>query len=205
MKPCVVERALVSVSDKKGIVDFCRGLAGQGVEILSTGGTATLLRKEEIAVTSVDSYIGFPEIMGGRVKTLHPRIHGGILAIRDNQEHRKHMEQHGIRPIDMVVVNLYPFKQTVAGDSVTLKDAVENIDIGGPTMIRSAAKNHDSVTVVVSPGDYETILRELRDNGNITLETRRRLATKAFGHTADYDAAIHAYLRKTFGGQEAEV
>jgi phosphoribosylaminoimidazolecarboxamide formyltransferase/IMP cyclohydrolase len=196
-----VKRALISVSDKTGVVDFARGLAQLGVTILSTGGTARTLREAGINVTDVSEVTGFPEMMDGRVKTLHPKIHGALLALRDNPEHVAAMEQHGITPIDMVVVNLYPFQQTVAQPDVTEAEAVENIDIGGPSMIRSAAKNFRSVAVIVDPHDYEGVLGELREGWQgraaptLSDATRRRLAVKAFAHTSAYDAAIYNYLQ----------
>jgi phosphoribosylaminoimidazolecarboxamide formyltransferase/IMP cyclohydrolase len=192
-----VKRALVSVSDKTGIVGLGSALALQGVEILSTGGTARALREGGVAVTPVDSYTGHPEIMDGRVKTLHPRIHGALLAMRDNPEHVRQMKENGIIPIDMVVVNLYPFQKTVADPAVSLEDAVENIDIGGPTMVRSAAKNHRYVTVLVDPADYEGVLAEIAAGG-VSLQTRRLLAVKAFRHTSEYDRAIDAYLTSAY-------
>jgi len=191
-----VTRALLSVSDKTGIADFARFLSGKGIELLSTGGTAKLLKEDNIPVTSVDAFTGHPEIMDGRVKTLHPRVHGGILAIRDNPLHQKHMQENGIEPIDLVVVNLYPFRETIAKPNVSLEDAIENIDIGGPTMVRSSAKNHSWVTIVVDPADYAGITRELSVDGTISLATRRKCALKAFTHTAEYDTAISAYLSK---------
>lgn len=189
-----VKRALVSVSDKTGVVDLGKGLSSKGVEILSTGGTARALTDAGVAVTPVDAYTGHPEIMDGRVKTLHPRIHGAILAIRDNEQHVRQMKEHGIEPIELVVVNLYPFQKTVARENVRLEDAIENIDIGGPTMVRSAAKNHQYVAVVVDPADYETVLGEIAGQGGVSLQTRQRLAVKAFRHTAQYDTAIESYL-----------
>ncbi|MBI2527647.1 MAG: bifunctional phosphoribosylaminoimidazolecarboxamide formyltransferase/IMP cyclohydrolase [Candidatus Rokubacteria bacterium] len=191
-----VRRALISVHDKRGIVDFARGLAALGVEILSTGGTAALLRGAGIAVVDVAEVTGFPELLDGRVKTLHPKIHGGILARRASPEHMAALEAHRIQPIDLVVVALYPFEQTVARPDVTLAEAVENIDIGGPSMIRGAAKNHDSVGVVTDPAQYPGVLEELgRGDGALSPETRYRLAQEAFRRTAQYDAAIAAYLR----------
>lgn len=188
-----VRRALLSVSDKTGIVDLARELASRGVELLSTGGTYRLLAKEGIQVREVSDYTGFPEIMDGRVKTLHPKIHGGILGRRGQDD--AVMEEHGIGPIDMVVVNLYPFEQTVAKPDCSLADAIENIDIGGPTMVRSCAKNHAYTTIVVDSGDYPRILRALADNdGGIDGTLRFDLAVKAFEHTAAYDAAISDYL-----------
>ncbi len=192
-----VERALVSVSDKTDIVPFCRKLRDAGVEILSTGGTARALNEGGIDVRAVDSYTGHPEIMDGRVKTLHPRIHGAILAVRDNAEHMEQMRRNGIERIDLVVVNLYPFERTVAKRGVQLGEAIENIDIGGPCMVRSAAKNHAYVTVVVDPTDYEGVLSEI-GSGGVSRPTRQRLAVKAFRHTARYDASIERYLRDQY-------
>jgi len=188
----MVERALVSVSDKTGIVDFARGLHELGIEILSTGGTAARLRDADLPVVEVSSWTGFPEMMDGRVKTLHPRIHGGLLARRDTDADA--MRAHGIAGIDLLVVNLYPFEQTVARPDCDLATAVENIDIGGPAMLRAAAKNHAWVTVVVDTGDYPAVLEELRTAGAVSAATRFRLATRAFEHTARYDGAIASYL-----------
>src|SRR3954467_14564998 len=165
MDPVKINRALISVSDKNGIVEFARGLLEQGVEIVSTGGTAQLLRLNEVPVTEVAEHTGFPEMMEGRVKTLHPKIHGGILARRDREDHVRAMEEHDIPPIDMVVVNLYPFEQTVARPGCTMDEAVENIDIGGPAMVRAAAKNHAFVTVVTDPADYPSLLAKMRQSG----------------------------------------
>ena len=189
-----VRRALVSVSDKSGVVDFARALAGFGVQILSTGGTATLLEKEGVRVTEVSAHTGFPEMLDGRVKTLHPKIHGGILARRDNREHMAAIEKAGIAPIDLVVVNLYPFQATVADPDCTLSNAIENIDIGGPALLRAAAKNHAGVAVVVEPADYARVLEELRSTGGVAAATRFALAKKVFAHTAGYDGAIANYL-----------
>lgn len=200
-KPIRVERALLSVSDKTGLASFARTIADKGIEILSTGGTAKMLRENDIPVTSVDSFTGHPEIMDGRVKTLHPKVHGGILAIRDNPLHLQHMQQNNIKPIDLVVVNLYPFRKTIARGDVTIEEAIENIDIGGPTMVRSAAKNHTWVAIVVDPADYITISAELTSSGAISFETRKKLAVKAFQHTAEYDTAISAYLSKVYLGR----
>ncbi|MGC8669425.1 MAG: bifunctional phosphoribosylaminoimidazolecarboxamide formyltransferase/IMP cyclohydrolase [Chthonomonadales bacterium] len=194
-----IERALVSVSNKEGVVEFARELAALGVEIVSTGGTAATLAQAGVPVRQVWELTGFPEMMDGRVKTLHPKIHGGILFRRDLPEHRDAAAQHAIAPIDLVCVNLYPFAQTVAKPGVSLEEAVENIDIGGPAMVRSAAKNHDAVTVVVDPADYGTVLEEMKaHSGSTTLELRRRLAAKAFAHTARYDALIATYLNRRF-------
>ena len=189
-----LQRALVSVSDKSGIAEFARALSALGVQILSTGGTAKLLEKEGIPVTEVSAHTGFPEMLDGRVKTLHPKIHGGILARRDRPEHLAAIDAAGIAPIDLVVVNLYPFQATVAEPDSRLEDAIENIDIGGPAMLRSAAKNHAGVAVVVDPADYGKVLEELRAAGEVSAATRFALATKAFAHTAAYDGAIASYL-----------
>ena len=191
-----VKRALVSVSDKTGIVEFSRALAGLGVTIISTGGTARTLKEAGVPVTTVDSVTGFPEILDGRVKTLHPKVHGGLLAVRDNAAHQKQLADNGIEPIDLVVVNLYPFERTVANPDVALEDAVENIDIGGPTMLRSAAKNYRYVGAVTDPADYSRVLDELRADGALSDDTRAYLAAKVFRHTADYDAAIDTFLSK---------
>jgi phosphoribosylaminoimidazolecarboxamide formyltransferase/IMP cyclohydrolase len=200
MKQAPVERALISVSDKKGVVAFAKMLSSLNIEIVSTGGTARLLQEQGISVVPVDAYTGHPEIMDGRVKTLHPRVHGGILAVRDNELHREQMKQNGIKPIDLVAVNLYPFVQTIAKAGVTVDEAIENIDIGGPAMVRSAAKNHAYVTVVVDPADYKTVAEEIARSGNVSIEKRRRLAVKAFAHTAAYDAEIAGYLSKVYPG-----
>ncbi|MGN6732639.1 MAG: bifunctional phosphoribosylaminoimidazolecarboxamide formyltransferase/IMP cyclohydrolase, partial [Candidatus Binatia bacterium] len=189
-----IERALISVSDKKGIVEFCRALAELKIELVSTGGTASLLRDNKITVTDVAELTGFPEMMDGRVKTLHPKVHGGILALRDNPAHVAKMKEHGILPIDLVVVNLYPFEATVARGA-PFEEVVENIDIGGPSMVRAAAKNHQYVGVVVDPADYDSILSELRENDrSLSATTRFRLFRKAFQHTARYDGAISNYF-----------
>ncbi|ELB2122128.1 bifunctional phosphoribosylaminoimidazolecarboxamide formyltransferase/IMP cyclohydrolase [Vibrio parahaemolyticus] len=188
-----IRRALISVSDKTGIVEFAQALAERGVDILSTGGTARLLAEQDIAVTEVSDYTGFPEMMDGRVKTLHPKVHGGVLGRRGQDDDV--MEKHGINPIDMVVVNLYPFAETVAKEGCTLADAVENIDIGGPTMVRSAAKNHKDVTIVVNASDYDRVIAEMDANDkSLTLETRFDLAIAAFEHTAAYDGMIANYF-----------
>lgn len=190
----MIKRALISVSDKTGIAEFADLLAKKGVEILSTGGTAKLLREQGLAVKDVSDYTGFPEMMNGRVKTLHPKVHGGLLALRDNGEHMKAAEDNGIEMIDMVVVNLYPFEETIRKEGVTLPEAIEQIDIGGPSMLRSAAKNFRSVTVVTDPADYLTVAKEIQENGDTSEETRRRLAEKVFASTARYDAMIAEYL-----------
>ncbi len=188
------KQALISVSDKTGVVDFAKGLVELGYHILSTGGTAKLLAANGLAVQEVSDYTGFPEMLDGRVKTLHPKIHAGLLARRTVPEHMAKLVEHGIDPIDIVVVNLYPFEATVARPDCTFALAIENIDIGGPTMIRAAAKNHESVAVVVDPQDYSTILDEIREKGEVTPETRVLLAKKVFTHTARYDAMISNYL-----------
>src|SRR5688572_4308946 len=191
----MIKRALLSVSDKTGLTDFGRGLTAHGVELLSTGGTAKLLRDAGLAVTEVADYTGFPEMLDGRVKTLHPKVHGGILARRDLPEHMDALARSGIPTIDLVVVNLYPFAQTIARPDATLADAIENIDIGGPAMVRSAAKNWSHVAVVTDPADYESLLKEMGATGGaIGAESRFRLARKAFSHTAAYDGAISNYL-----------
>jgi phosphoribosylaminoimidazolecarboxamide formyltransferase/IMP cyclohydrolase len=196
-----VRRALLSVHDKTGAVEFARGLAALGVEIVSTGGTARLLRASGLPIADVDQVTGFPEMLDGRVKTLHPAIHAGILARRDRGEHMATLDAHGIRPIDLVAVSLYPFESTVARADATFEDAVENIDVGGPAMIRAAAKNHASVAVVTDPDQYAPILEELRANdGALSLATRFRLASEAFQRTAEYDAAIASHLRGSGGG-----
>jgi phosphoribosylaminoimidazolecarboxamide formyltransferase / IMP cyclohydrolase len=192
-----ITRALISVSDKTGIAAFARVLERQGVDIISTGGTADLLRKEKIPVREISSFTAFPEVLDGRVKTLHPRVHGGLLYKRGNEKHEAEARECGFEPIDMVVVNLYPFEATIAKPDVTLAEAIENIDIGGPSMIRSAAKNYESVTVVVDPADYDAVLENMRDNnGETTLKLRERLAIKAFIRTAEYDRAIGNFLNR---------
>jgi phosphoribosylaminoimidazolecarboxamide formyltransferase/IMP cyclohydrolase len=197
-----IQRALVSVSDKTGVAEFCRDLTEMGVSILSTGGTMRALMEARVPVTAVEDYTGFPEMMNGRVKTLHPKIHGGLLALRDNNDHMAQAKANGVEMIDLVVVNLYPFEQTVAEEGVVLEEAVEQIDIGGPSMVRSASKNFRDVTIVTSPERYETVLAEMRENdGETTLETRQALAVEAFEMTCRYDAAISAYLRKQFTGE----
>jgi phosphoribosylaminoimidazolecarboxamide formyltransferase / IMP cyclohydrolase len=195
-----IRRALLSVSDKSGIIEFARALSGFGVELISTGGTAKALREGGIDVRDISDVTGFPEMMDGRVKTLHPRIHGGLLALRDNEAHLQAMREHGIEPIDMVVVNLYPFEQTIAREGVTVEEAIEQIDIGGPSMIRSAAKNFKDVAVVVDSSRYALILDEMEQyKGALTSELRRELALLAFGQTAAYDDAIFEYLNRLEG------
>ncbi len=191
-----IRRALVSVSDKTGIVELCRELTQLGVQVISTGGTKTLLEKENVPVIGISEVTGFPEILDGRVKTLHPAVHSGLLAIRDSEEHRRSMQELDLDYIDLVVVNLYPFKETISKPDVTYEDAIENIDIGGPTMLRSAAKNHAFVTVVVDSGDYARVLEEVKQSGDTLLATRKRLAAKVFRHTAAYDALISEYFAK---------
>jgi len=192
-----IKSAIISVTDKSGIVDFAKALSGCGVQILSTGGTARVIRESGTAVTEISDYTGFPEMMDGRVKTLHPKVHGGLLGLRDNEEHVKMMNKYGIMPIDMVVVNLYQFEKTVAREGVTLEQAIENIDIGGPSMLRSSAKNFKYVTVIVDPADYDVVLNEMETMaGETSLKTRFRLARKVFQLTNKYDGAIAAYLEK---------
>ncbi len=198
-----IERALLSVSDKTGLVPFAQTLAARGVELISTGGTAKALRDAGLKVKDINEHTGFPEMLDGRVKTLHPKVHGGLLFIRGNKEHEAAVREHDIEPIDLVVVNLYPFEQTVAKPDVTLLDAIENIDIGGPSMLRSAAKNHDSVTVVVDPADYAVVAEQIKANGETTLELRRKLAAKVFARTAAYDGVIGAHLQKAFNVGQA--
>src|SRR5262245_3699471 len=206
-----ITRALISVSDKSGLVDFARAIAAHGIELVSTGGTRKALADAGLHVRDVSDVTGFPERMDGRVKTLHPKVHGGLLAIRDNREHAAAMSTHGIPPIDLLVVNLYPFEETVA-KGAGFDDCIENIDIGGPALIRGAAKNHAAVTVVVEPADYDAVLKSMQANaGATTLELRQRLAAKAYARTAAYDAAISNWFAatldeetpawRTFGGR----
>lgn len=192
-------KALISVSDKTGVVEFAKGLVALGWEILSTSGTMKLLKESGVPVTSVSDVTGFPEICDGRVKTLHPKIHGALLARRDIPEHMKELKDNDIETIDLVCVNLYPFRETIAKPNVTMEDAVEHIDIGGPSMLRSSAKNWESVTVVCNPADYETVLSEIKAGGNTTRETRLQLSAKAYTHTAEYDMAISTYMRAQAG------
>src|SRR4051812_46641426 len=203
-----ISRVLISVTDKTGIIDFASALAGMGVELISTGGTARMIREAGIPVTDISEVTGFPEMLDGRVKTMHPKIAGGILAMRANPEHMKAIGSHGIAPIDMVVVNLYRFEEVAAKAGARLEELIENIDIGGPTMIRAAAKNYQDVAVVVSPSDYDGIVTELRAGG-LSRETKWRLAKKAFRTTADYDTAISARLAQvgedTAGALPAEL
>ena len=201
----VIKRALISLSDKTGIVDFARELAGFGVEILSTGGTAKLLRDAGLIVKDVADFTGFPEMLDGRVKTLHPKVHGGILGMRDNPAHVAKMQEYGIENIDMVIVNLYPFEATVAKEGCRLEDAIENIDIGGPTMLRSAAKNNRDVTVIVDHRDYAGVLEEMRSSGGAVGRDRNfALAVKVYQHTAAYDGAISNWLGKKLNSEESE-
>ena len=190
-----IERAIISVTDKTGVVDFARSLSEMGVQILSTGGTAKAMRQGGVAVTDISEYTGFPEMLDGRVKTLHPKVHGGLLGVRDNPDHVNMMKEHGIHNIDLLIVNLYQFEKTVARDNVTIEEAIENIDIGGPAMLRSSAKNFRDVTVIVDPSDYDKVLKEMKESGGGTsLETRFRLAKKVFNLTHHYDGAISKYL-----------
>src|SRR5438046_4164156 len=192
-----ITRALISVSDKNGIASFARALESQGVDIISTGGTADLLRKEKIPVREISSFTAFPEVLEGRVKTLHPRVHGGLLYKRGNAKHEAEARESCFEPIDLAVVNLYPFEKTIQKPDVTLAEAIENIDIGGPSMIHSAAKNYESVTVVVDPADYDTVLENMRENnGETTLKLRERLAIKAFIKTSEYDRTTTTFLEK---------
>ena len=198
----MAKRALVSVSDKTGLVDFVSGLQAAGWEIIATGGTQKLLENSGIKTIGISDVTGFPEICDGRVKTLHPKVHGGLLARRDEPSHLQALEENGISFIDLVCVNLYPFRETIAKEGVSMADAIENIDIGGPSMLRSAAKNYNDVTVVCDPADYNTILAEINATGNTTLETRLQLSAKAYTHTAQYDACIATYMREKAGLNE---
>ena len=195
-------RALISVSDKTGVVEFAQQLRSLGWEIIATGGTMKLLRDSNVEVINISDVTGFPEICDGRVKTLHPKVHGGLLARRDDESHLQALKDNGIEFIDMVCVNLYPFRQTIAKPDVTMEDAIENIDIGGPSMLRSAAKNYKDVTVVCDPVDYATIIEEIKEGGNTTVGTRLQLSAKAYTHTAEYDSMIATYMRKAAGLNE---
>ncbi|MDF2985153.1 MAG: phosphoribosylaminoimidazolecarboxamide formyltransferase/IMP cyclohydrolase [Eubacterium sp.] len=195
----MIKRALISVSDKTGIVDFATALAAKGVEIISTGGTAKALSDAGLKVINISDITGFPECLDGRVKTLHPKVHAGLLAIRSNEEHMKQIGELGVETIDIVVINLYPFKQTILKGNVELEEAIENIDIGGPTMLRAAAKNYQDVAVVVDPADYEKVLKEFGETGDVSVKTKFRLAYKVFEHTSHYDTLIAKYLRDTLG------
>jgi phosphoribosylaminoimidazolecarboxamide formyltransferase/IMP cyclohydrolase len=200
-----IQRALLSVSDKTGLVDFAKVLVAANVELISTGGTAKAIRDAGLPVKDISAHTGFPEMMDGRVKTLHPKIHGGLLYVRGNASHEAAAREHNIAPIDLVVVNLYPFEQTVAKPNVALHEAIENIDIGGPSMLRSAAKNHDSVTVIMDPADYTPVAEQIKTTGETTLGLRRKLAAKVFFHTSLYDAAIAWHLGHEFAGEGAEI
>ena len=200
--PQAIRRALISVSDKTGIVELAQALADKGVELLSTGGTAGLIAEQGIAVTEISDYTGFPEMMAGRVKTLHPKVHGGILGRRGLDE--AVMQEHDIEPIDLVIINLYPFQKTVANPDCSLEDAIENIDIGGPAMVRAAAKNHASVAVVVDPDDYPQLLQEIDADNSVSDDTRFSLAIKAYEHTAQYDGAIANYFGRLTQGTEKQ-
>ena len=193
------KRALISVSDKTGVIEFAKQLVQLGFEIISTGGTKKTIHEAGIPVIGVSDVTGFPEILDGRVKTLNPMIHGGLLAKFDDPSHEAQMDEHSIDPIQIVCVNLYPFQQTIEKPDVTVEDAIENIDIGGPTMLRSAAKNHQYVTVVVDPTDYETVISDLKEVNEVKFETRRALAAKVFRHTAAYDSIIANYMTELVG------
>lgn len=196
----MIKRALISVSDKTGIVDFAKKLSDKGVEIISTGGTAKTLTENGIKVMAVSEITGFPECLDGRVKTLHPAIHGGLLAMRDSEDHMDQLKALNITPIDLVVINLYPFKETIAKDGVALEEAIENIDIGGPTMLRSAAKNYKDVVVLTNPKDYDVVLKEMDETGDVSYDTKYKLALGVFEHTSHYDGLISGYLRKRIDG-----
>lgn len=198
----MAKRALVSVSDKTGLVDFVKGLQAAGWEIIATGGTQKLLEDSGVNTIGISDVTGFPEICDGRVKTLHPKVHGGLLARRDEPSHLQALQENGIEFIDLVCVNLYPFRETIAKEGTTMAEAIEKIDIGGPSMLRSAAKNYNDVTVVCDPADYNTILAEINATGNTTLETRLQLSAKAYTHTAQYDCCIATYMRKKAGLNE---
>ncbi len=191
-----MQRALISLTDKSGIEDFARQLQDLGIEILSTGGTAKKMRENGITVKDVSEFTGFPEMLDGRVKTLHPKVHGGILYLRGNDSHEEQMAAHGLQQIDLIAVNLYAFDKAVADPKCTVANAIENIDIGGPTMLRAAAKNFQFVTVIVDPADYPQVIAEIKEHGNTTLATRFRLAVKVFQLTSSYDTAIAAWLAK---------
>lgn len=195
----MIKRALISVSDKTGIVEFASALTSRGVEIISTGGTAKALTEAGLKVINISDITGFPECLDGRVKTLHPKVHAGLLAIRSNEEHMKQIKELGVETIDMVIINLYPFKQTILKGNVELEEAIENIDIGGPTMLRAAAKNYQDVAVIVDPVDYENVLNEMNESGDVSVKTKFRLAYKVFEHTSHYDTLIAKYLRDTLG------
>lgn len=195
-----IKRAIISVSNKQGLIEFAKDLHGMGIEILSTGGTAKTLREAGIPVKEVSEHTGSPEMLDGRVKTLHPRIHGGLLARRSNQKDMEEIRRYGIEMIDMVVVNLYPFEETISKPGVSFEEAIENIDIGGPAMLRSASKNFQDVAVIIDPADYGTIIGEMKDlNGELSYETRLELANKVFRHTSRYDGLIADYLTRVTG------
>ena len=193
------KRALISVSDKCGIVDFAKELVSLGYEIISTGGTKTALDKAGIKTIGISDITGFPECLDGRVKTLHPAVHAGLLAMRGNKEHMSQLEKLGINTIDIVAVNLYPFKQTISKDGVSFAEAIENIDIGGPTMIRAAAKNYQDVAVIVNPEDYETVVNELKANGEVSLQTKKLMSYKVLENQSIYDTIITTYIREPLG------
>lgn len=192
----MAKRALISVSDKTGVVEFAAELSKLGYEIISTGGTAKALKDGGLSVIGISEITGFPECLDGRVKTLHPAVHAGILAMRSNGEHMQQLKELGIETIDIVAINLYPFKQTIAKEGVAFEEAIENIDIGGPTMIRAAAKNWQDVAVIVNPSDYQTVVEELKANGEVSLQTKKRLSYRVFEHTANYDCLIANYMWK---------
>lgn len=198
----MIKRALISVSDKTGIVELAKELSSMGIEIISTGGTQKILSDSGINVINISDITGFPECLDGRVKTLHPKVHGGLLAMRSNPEHMKQIKELGIEPIDMVIINLYPFKQTILKEHVELEEAIENIDIGGPTMLRAAAKNYQDVVVIVDPSDYSTVLEELKSTKDVSVKTKFKLASKVFEHTSHYDTLIAKYLREKVGEEE---
>ena len=199
-----VRRALISVSNKEGILELARGLSDLGVEILSTGGTASLLKKNDIKIKGVSEFTGFPELMEGRIKTLHPKVHGGILARRDRPSHMKEMKENALEPIDLVCVNLYPFQATIENPDCRFEDAIEQIDIGGPAMLRSAAKNFEHVIVIVDPEDYPKILEAIKKHdGEVPREVRRALSQKVFRHTSSYDGMIANYLERQVVGEDA--
>lgn len=195
----MVKRALISVSDKTGIVDFAKELSNLGIEIISTGGTAKALSDAGLKVTNISDVTGFPECLDGRVKTLHPKVHAGILAMRENPSHMKQIKELGIETIDLVAINLYPFKQTISKEGVELQEAIENIDIGGPTMIRAAAKNYQDVAVIVDPADYRAVVEQIKVNGDVSKDTKFKLAYKVFEHTGSYDTLIAKYLSEQIG------
>ncbi|MDP4093638.1 MAG: bifunctional phosphoribosylaminoimidazolecarboxamide formyltransferase/IMP cyclohydrolase [Bacillota bacterium] len=195
----MIKRALISVSDKTGIIEFARELEKHGVEIISTGGTAKALNEAGVKVINISDITGFPECLDGRVKTLHPKVHGGLLAIRSNPDHMRQIKELGIEPIDMVVINLYPFKKTIMKDNVELQEAIENIDIGGPTMLRAAAKNYQDVAVIVDPKDYQIVLDEMNTSSDVSVKTKFKLAYKVFEHTSNYDTMIAKYLKDKLG------